>query len=143
MTPLKLAEQRPAEVSVQSLANILQQLGDLAHSAALLAAALAADGKGGIALEPIQNELPLKAETDANKLAMQLQAPVKSRQQIKLAALINELHAVGIGYGELQHQLRRMTKKSERAQLSDDECAVVAVEFDGWLQQIKGGKESA
>lgn len=83
---------------------------------------------------PVDTQVPL--ETNPNKIALEMQAPVKSQARIKLDALIAEIHKSGIGFPEIQFQVERVTGKRERSKLTDEECELAAAELDDWLEKI-------
>lgn len=64
-------------------------------------------------------------------------APVQSSpDRIKLDAIIRELMKEKMGVQAIQNRMFKLVSKSQRAQLTDAECAKVAIEFDGWLADI-------
>lgn len=75
-------------------------------------------------------------ETDARKIATDLQAPVKSAARTKLDALIAEIHKLGVKFPEIQFQIERVTGKRERSKLTDEECELASAELDDWLTKM-------
>lgn len=86
--------------------------------------------------QQIRQQVEQPIETNPNKLAMTLQSPVKSQPRIKLEALMKEVNKTGVEWDKIQYQVERITGKRELAKLTDDECEIVAVEMDAWLQKL-------